>query len=39
MTRINIPVPEKLHQRLRLRAVHDRKTIKETVIGILEEGA
>ncbi len=39
MTRVNIPLPDALHKRLRIKAATEGKTLKELVIGILEERA
>lgn len=36
MTRVNIPLPDKLHQRLRIAAVERDTTIKQLVIELLE---
>lgn len=37
MTRINIELPEPLHQKLRIRAAQDGRTIKDVVTQYLEE--
>ena len=37
MTRINIELPEQLHQKLRMRAAETGSTIKDLVISYLEE--
>lgn len=37
MTRVNIQLPEELHQKLRIQAIQQETTIKEFVINLLEK--